>query len=136
MSQKKDGRPEAGMEQGQPAERQEHRDPFARFKFDEPIPPGGRTAKTVLLVLVVLGFFGVQRFLGCDSWGDWAMVWAGMFVLWIFLDGCITVACAQSFFEQGNRLKKYMMARFAQLVRIEFAVLLVAVISYVGSALF
>lgn len=118
---------------------EERKDPFARTKFDEPIPAGGkgvRAAKGVLWVFLIFGFFNIQRALGCQTWGDYALVWAGLLVLWILIDGLITVAGASQFFQQKNRWKKYLLARFAQLIRIEIAVLLLAVISYAVTYLF
>lgn len=118
---------------------EERKDPFARTKFDELIPAsgkGGRAAKGVLWVFLIFGFFNIQRALGCHNWGDYALVWAGLLVFWVLIDGFITVAGAAKFFQQGERLKKYLMARFTQLIRIEIAVLLLAVISYAVTYLF
>lgn len=109
---------------------------FHRFKFDEPIPvptQGGRLAKSLLLVFLVFGFFNIQRALGCDSWGDWTLVWAFLLAVWVFLDACITVAGAQPFFQKEDRLKRYGLARLSQILRIEAVLLALAGIFYLGA---
>lgn len=112
---------------------------FHRFKFDEPIPAltqGGRLAKSLLMVFLIFGFFNIQRALGCDSWGDWTLVWAFLLAIWVFLDACITVVSTQPFFQKEDRLKRYSLARISQILRIEAVLLGVAVIFYVGAWLF
>ncbi len=112
---------------------EERKDPFARYKFDEAIPEGWRgigAAKGGLWIFLVLAFFVIQRVLGSRGFGDYALIWAGLMLFWVVVDGLITVLGTLRFFREGDRLKRYLRARFSQLIRIEILLLPLAAIGF------